>query len=194
MGYPMDKPAAIAFAVAVGMAAAAQAIAQTAPPTGASVTVPAATSQQHKLFRGSRIIGSNVRDPKDKKIGQIKDLILDGGRGEIAYAVVSFGGVLGVGNKLHAIPWQVLDPSDDGNYYILHADSETISQAPGFDKARWPDMTNQRWHAEIDRYWSRMVGRGHSGNRGISAASPTANPPGESGSGTGSGGSGRSGQ
>ncbi|HYD63666.1 MAG TPA: PRC-barrel domain-containing protein [Noviherbaspirillum sp.] len=188
----MNKPAALAWAAAACMAAAIPAIpaipagpaaAQTAPPTGATATAPIASPLQHKLYRGSRIINSNVRDPKDKKIGQIKDLILDGGRGEIAYAVVSFGGVLGVGSKLHAIPWQALEPSDDGNYYILHADRETISQAPGFDKARWPDMTDQKWHAEIDRYWSRMVGRGPAGNS-ISSGSPAASPPaGQGGSG-----------
>ncbi len=178
----MNKTPALAWAAAACMAAAVPAAAQTAPPTGATASAPAATPQQHKLYRGSRIIGSNVRDPRDKKIGQIKDLILDGGRGEVAYGVVSFGGVLGVGNKFHAIPWQALQPSDDGNYYILHADRETISQAPGFDKARWPDMSDKKWRQEIDRYWSRMVGKGSGGNNSISSGSPTANPLGEQGS------------
>ena len=160
----------------VALAIALQGQAQPAPATGAAASAPAATQQQHKLYRGSRIIGTNVRDPKDRKIGQIKDLILDGGRGEIAYAVVNFGGVMGVGRKFHAIPWQALQPSDDGNYYILHADRETINQAPGFDKARWPDMADRKWNAEIDRYWSRMVGRGNTGANSVSSGSPTANP------------------
>lgn len=164
----------IALTIALAMAFHVQA--QTAPPTGAAASAPVATQQQHALYRGSRIIGTNVRDGKDRKIGQIKDLILDGGRGEVAYAVVNFGGVMGVGKKFHAIPWQALQPSDDGNYYILHADRETISQAPGFDKARWPDMTDRKWQAEIDRYWSRMVGRGNSGDRHMSSGSSLANP------------------
>ena len=154
------------IALPVALAMALHVHAQPAPPTGAAASAPAATEQQHNLYRGSRIIGTNVYDPKDRKIGQIKDLILDGRRGEVAYAVVSFGGVMGVGKKLHAIPWQALQPSDDGNYYILHADRETISQAPGFDKARWPDMADRKWNAEIDRYWSRMVGRGTGSNSG----------------------------
>lgn len=146
------------LALGLALAAAMPAAAQPAPPTGETATAPAATSRQHTLFRGSRIIGSNVRDPKDRKIGQIKDLILDGGRGEIAYAVVSFGGVLGVGRKYHAVPWRVLEPDDSGRFYILHADRETISLAPGFDKARWPDMADRKWGEEIERYWSRTVG------------------------------------
>jgi sporulation protein YlmC with PRC-barrel domain len=120
----------------------------------------------HQLYRSSKIVGSPVHDPKDKKIGEIKDLMLDSARGEIAYAVVNFGGVLGVGAKYHAVPWQALEPSDDGRYYVLYADRETITQAPGFDRSRWPDMADQRWSADIDRYWSRMVGRGPAnGNR-----------------------------
>lgn len=135
---------------------------------GALVIVPdtggeTAIAQTQRLYRGSKIIGSTVRDPHDKKIGEIKDLILDSRRGEIAYAVVNFGGVMGVGSKYHAIPWQALSPGDDGKYYVLQADREIISQAPGFDRAKWPDMSDERWSADVDRYWSRMVGRGSAG-------------------------------
>lgn len=118
-----------------------------------------ATSREQQLYRGSRIIGSTVRDAHDRKIGDIKDIVLDPERGEIAYAVVSFGGVMGVGRKYHAIPWRVLEAGDNGRYYVLHADRETLSQAPGFDKSNWPDMADQKWNAEIERYWGRTVGR-----------------------------------
>jgi len=128
---------------------------------------------QQQMYRGSNIIGANVRDTKDKKIGEIKDLMLDSARGEIAYAVVSFGGVTGTGRKYHAIPWQTLQPGDGGKYYVLNADSETISQAPGFDRNSWPDVADQKWSADVDRYWTRMVGRGLPDNS-VSSGSPGA--------------------
>lgn len=136
-----------------------------APSNAASSPAPATRSakppqQQASLYRSTKIIGTSLRDAKDKKIGNIKDLVLDRDRGEIAYAVVSFGGVLGVGRKLHAIPWQALEPGGDGRHYVLHADRETINQAPGFDMAKWPDMADPKWSGDIDRYWNRMVGRG----------------------------------
>lgn len=140
--------------------------------------------QQQGMYRGSKIIGATVRDQRDKKIGEIKDLVLDSGRGEVGYAVVSFGGVMGVGRKYHAIPWQALQPSDDGKYYVLSADKETIAQAPGFDKGDWPNMADQKWSADIDRYWSRMVGRGPpdaSLSTGASGASGTAGAGGRAG-------------
>lgn len=140
------------------------------------VTESAESAPQEQLYRGSKIIGSTVRDAKNKKIGIIKDLILDARRGEVAYAVVSFGGVMGLGPKFHAVPWQALEPSDDVRQYVLHADRETISQAPAFDKGRWPDMSDQKWSADIDRYWSRMVGKGTFGTNKLTSGVPDPAP------------------
>lgn len=140
------------------------------------VTTSAESTPQTQLYRGSKIIGSTVRDAGNRKIGVIKDLILDAGRGEVAYAVVSFGGVMGLGPKFHAVPWQALEPSEDIRQYVLHADRETISQAPAFDKGRWPDMSDQKWSAEIDRYWSRMVGKGTFGTNKLTSGVPNPAP------------------
>ncbi|TFW09566.1 PRC-barrel domain containing protein [Oxalobacteraceae bacterium OM1] len=148
----------LAFAIAAGLAGSAAAEAPAPMPTPDN-------GHSHALYRSSKIVGSAVRDPHNKKIGDIRDLVLDRGRGEVAYAIVNFGGVMGVGAKYHAVPWQALQPSDDGKFFILHADRETISHAPGFDRSRWPDLSSPRWSAEVDRYWSRRVGRFADGNR-----------------------------
>jgi sporulation protein YlmC with PRC-barrel domain len=145
---------------------AVQAQPQAGPPSGA-------TSAQSDLFRGSRIIGTSVRDRNDRKIGQIRDLILDSRRGEVAYAVVNFGGVLGVGAKYHAVPWQALERSDNGRYFVLGVDQKTIADAPAFDRGRWPDMSNQAWAKNVDAYWSKAVGKADTTNSlksGVSGA------------------------
>lgn len=145
----------------LALLAAALAFAEVSVAAPLSDTVArGASSQQQRLYRGTRIIGSTVRDAEGKKIGVIKDLVLDSQRGEIAYAAVSFGGVMGVGEQYHAIPWIALEPSDDGRFYVLRVDKETIASAPAFDKARWPDVTDDAWRAETDRYWRRVVGHG----------------------------------
>ncbi|WP_292931953.1 PRC-barrel domain-containing protein [Noviherbaspirillum sp.] len=136
--------------------------------------------QQH-LYRGSKIIGANVRNPQNEKIGVIRDLILDSRRGEIAYAVVRFGGVADAGKKYHPIPWQALQPSDDGTFYTLQADRETLGHAPGFDKRKWPDMADQQWSADVDRFWSRRVGRGTAGNNNLSPGGAASGVSGTSG-------------
>lgn len=147
------------FSVFIAASAAAQTTTTERTGTRAPTADKAARGQQ-QMYRGSKIIGANIRDTQDKKIGEIKDLMLDSARGEIAYAVVSFDGVTGSGRKYHAIPWQTLQPAEGGRYYVLNADRETLSQAPGFDRKSWPDMVDQKWSADIDRYWTRMVGRG----------------------------------
>ncbi|RJF99107.1 PRC-barrel domain-containing protein [Noviherbaspirillum saxi] len=184
------KSSISAFALAALLPLAAQAAPASSDANPPATTRTAKSAEYNQLYRGSKIIGTSVRDPKDKKVGTIQDLILDSGRGEIAYAVISFGGVMGVGRKFHAVPWQALEPNDDNRHYVLHADRETITQAPGFDKARWPDMTDEKWSAEIDRYWSRMVGRGTFGTNKLTSgatnpapSSATTAPP--AGTGTG---------
>jgi sporulation protein YlmC with PRC-barrel domain len=117
------------------------------------------------LHRGSKIIGADVRDPRDKKLGEIKDILLDSGRGEVAFVVVSFAAASGLpGRRYHAIPWKALQPGDDGKHYVLYADRETISNGPGFEHGKWPDLADQKWSSEVDGYWSRMVGQGPPGS------------------------------
>jgi sporulation protein YlmC with PRC-barrel domain len=58
-----------------------------------------------RFLSASTLIGAQVRNPQDESLGDLKDAMIDTTSGKIAYGVLSFGGVLGVGNKLFAIPW-----------------------------------------------------------------------------------------
>jgi hypothetical protein len=84
---------------------------------------------------------------------RIEDFMIDLTAGKIAYAVLSFGGVLGMGNKLFAIPWEALDLDSEGHNFVLGVDRESLEQAPGFDKDHWPDMANRRWADEGHDYY-----------------------------------------
>ncbi|GIZ53769.1 PRC-barrel domain-containing protein [Noviherbaspirillum aridicola] len=141
---------------------------------------------QQELYRGSRIIGAAVHDARDRKIGEVKDLLLDSARGEVAYAILGFGG-----RKLHPVPWRALMPSESGRNYVLDADREVIAQAPGFDMGEWPDTGNQRWSEDIDRYWNRMVGRATDAGQASAAGTP---PAAASSGGSGKPGSGNAGR
>jgi hypothetical protein len=151
----------------------------------------AAPSAGQRLYRVSRIVGSGVHDAHEKRIGEVKDLILGSARGDIAYAVIGFGSVLGIGGRYYPVPWQALQASDDGSYYVLQVDPQTISRAPGFDRGNWPDFADRGWSTEVDRYWARMVGRGAGQvNRlssGISGSHSMPETPGAESSGTGQG-------
>ena len=114
-----------------------------------------ANKEMLQMSRASKINGTNVKNPNGDNLGGIKDLVIDPESGRVVYAVVSFGGILGLGNKLFAIPWSVLHWDRDKQHYVLNLDKETLKKAPGFDKKHWPDSSN-KWdlqREEINQFY-----------------------------------------
>jgi sporulation protein YlmC with PRC-barrel domain len=107
-----------------------------------------------QLMKGSTFIGSNVENPQGQNLGDIKDVVIDRSSGRIAYAVVSFGGFLGVGEKLFAVPWGAFSqPKADKDTFVLDVDKERLKNAPGFDTHNWPQMASQEWVTSLYSYY-----------------------------------------
>jgi hypothetical protein len=79
--------------------------------------------------------------------------MIDMEKGRIAYAVLSFGGFLGMGDKLCAIPWEALNISPGGDVFILNVPREKLDNAPGFDKDSWPDWADSSWGETVHTYY-----------------------------------------
>jgi hypothetical protein len=75
--------------------------------------------------------------------------MLDVSAARIAYAVLSFGGFLGMGDKLFAIPWQALTLDTENKGFVLDVPKTQLENAPGFDKDNWPDMADRTWGSEV---------------------------------------------
>jgi hypothetical protein len=148
--------------------------AQSKPPSyaqpGQVSTQPAATQPAAKgiqriedkdqlgHWKGSQIIGAKVEDPSGKDIGKIEDLMVDSS-GRVQFAVLSFGGFLGVGDKWYAIPWKALHVERDADSanverVVLDASKETLEKAPAFARDRWPDAKDTHWTRDARNYWS----------------------------------------
>ncbi|MGH7223274.1 MAG: PRC-barrel domain-containing protein [Gemmataceae bacterium] len=86
------------------------------------------------------LTGLAVQNPRGDKLGELTDVVIDAGGGRIVYVVLSVGGVLGMGEKLFAVPWHVLRV-DTGHepHVLLDASIDRLKSAPGFDKDHWPD-------------------------------------------------------
>jgi sporulation protein YlmC with PRC-barrel domain len=97
---------------------------------------------------GNRVISSDGED-----IGKIKDIMLDVRSGRVAYAVLSSGGFLGIGDKLLAIPWQALTLDTQQKCFVLNMIAERVKNAPGFDKDHWPSMADQTWATSVHQYY-----------------------------------------
>ena len=83
-----------------------------------------------QAIRAKKVIGTSVRDPSGAKLGEIEDVMLDKASNNIMFAVVGFGGFLGVGEKYHPIPWSELryDASRDG--YVVRFTRDELAAAP----------------------------------------------------------------
>lgn len=95
-----------------------------------------------------------VVNTEGESLGKVRHIMLDVPRGRIAYAVLSFGGVLGVGDRLFAVPWAALQLDVDNKCFVLDVDKEVLDQAPGFDKDHWPAMADPSWAAQIHSYYT----------------------------------------
>jgi len=105
------------------------------------------------LMGANTLIGNDVYNHKSEDIGEIKEIMLDVRTGKVRYAVLSFGGFLGMGKKLFAVPWSALTLDTTNKRFILKVEKEKLSSAPGFDKDKWPDMADRSWSEEIHAYY-----------------------------------------
>jgi sporulation protein YlmC with PRC-barrel domain len=102
----------------------------------------------------SKIIGETVVNRQSENVGKIHELVIDARKNRVAYAVLSFGGFLGMGNKLFAMPWEAFEFSTTEHKLILNVDKEKLKTAPGFEKNdKWPDFTDTVWGESIYNYY-----------------------------------------
>ena len=105
------------------------------------------------LMGADTLIGDNVVNADDDKLGDIKEIMLDMNTGQVAYAVLAFGGFLGMGEKLFAVPWQALHLDTANHRFVLNVDKARLENAPGFDKDAWPDMSDANWANEVHTFY-----------------------------------------
>jgi sporulation protein YlmC with PRC-barrel domain len=119
--------------------------------------------------RSSDLVGLRVDGQNNRRLGKIEDLVIDPDSGKIRYAVLSFGGFLGMGDKLFAVPWGALTQVSTGrtsantvkeDHYFLNVTVEALKQAPGFDKNHWPDFANATWAETVEKFYKDNVNQG----------------------------------
>jgi len=106
-----------------------------------------------ELMGADTLVGNDVYNTKDEDLGDIKEIMLDMRTGKVGYAVLSFGGFLGMGEKFFAVPWNALTLDTKNKRFVLKVEKERLKDAPGFDKDHWPNMADQSWMNEIHAYY-----------------------------------------
>lgn len=106
-----------------------------------------------ELMGAETLVGNDVYNRKGEDLGDIKEIMLNMRTGKVGYAVLSFGGHFGFGDKLFAVPWEALTLDTKNKRFTLNVDTVRLENAPGFDKSKWPDMADQSWQKAIHSYY-----------------------------------------
>ncbi len=109
--------------------------------------------EQRRVMSAGTLAGDRVRNSAGEDLGKIEEIMLDVPSGRVAYAVLSFGGFLGMGSKLFAVPWQTLTLNERDHEFIMNVDKSVLENAPGFDKDNWPDMADPNFGAQIYKHY-----------------------------------------
>jgi hypothetical protein len=107
-----------------------------------------------RIMAADTIDDNEVRNLQDEDVGDIEHVMLDVPTGRVAYAVMSVGGFLGMGEKLFAIPWSALKLDTEKKCFRLDVSKEKLSKAEGFDKDHWPTMADEKWARDLHKYYN----------------------------------------
>ena len=111
-------------------------------------------TKNHLLSAGS-LMSDKVKNMQGDDLGKLEEIMLDTTNGKIAYGVLSFGGFLGMGDKLFAVPWTALSVDRNEKCLRLDCDKKALENAPGFNKDSWPDMADPAWFVPVHSYYKQ---------------------------------------
>ena len=106
-----------------------------------------------RTLGASSLIHDKVVNLEGQDIGRIEELMIDVTTGRVAYAVLSFGGFLGIGNKLFALPWSAITVDEANRRFVVNVTRQTLDGMPGFDKERWPYLGDLEYATGVYRQW-----------------------------------------
>ncbi len=108
----------------------------------------------HDVVKASeQVIGVDVKNTQQEDLGEITELMLEKVSGKVAYVVLAFGGILGMGEKYFAVPWNAISYDKNEECFILNKSTAELKNAPGFDKDHWPNMADRQWGESINKYY-----------------------------------------
>ena len=112
-----------------------------------------ATDETGSLISASKVTGTNVYNRQGDKLGSVYDVMLNKMNGQVAYAIMSFGGFLGMGESYHPLPWRSLTYDTGLGGYVVDADRNRLQNAPYYKAGSEPDWSDRAYGQRIDSYY-----------------------------------------
>jgi len=110
----------------------------------------------HTVTKASEITGMKVKNAHNENLGEINDVVMDKSSGKVNYLVLDFGGFLSFGNKFFAVPWNFFTYNNSEDCFVINVDKETLKNAPGFDKDKWPNFASPNFTSSINKYYQPL--------------------------------------
>jgi len=111
------------------------------------------TDETSMLISADKVEGTNVMNPAGEKLGSIEDIMIDKRSGKVAYAVMSFGGFLGIGDRHHPLPWSMLKYDTNLNGYVVNLDKRTLESAPTYGIDERVDLADEEYGRKLHDYY-----------------------------------------
>lgn len=113
----------------------------------------AQAERKYQLVSANKVEGTPVYNGQGEHLGEIDDLVIDKYSGQVVYALMSFGGFLGIGERLHPLPWGVLKYDRLREGFVVDIDREALEKAPSYERGELGDMADEAWNRRIYGYY-----------------------------------------
>ena len=119
---------------------------------------PVATDETDRLIASDKVEGTAVYDRQGERLGSVHNFMVDKRSGKVEYAVMSFGGFLGLGQSYHPLPWRALTYDTGKGGYVVDLDKDRLRGAPSYTGSEAPDWRDPAYGRRIDDYWGTVSG------------------------------------
>ena len=116
-------------------------------------TTHLATDETDRLISSNKVEDTSVYNPRGESLGKVYHLMIDKYTGQVDYAVISFGGFLGIGEKYYPLPWKKLTYDTRMGGYVVDLDRDRLERAPSYTARDMPNWSDRSYTRRIDEYW-----------------------------------------
>lgn len=118
---------------------------------------PLDADETNRLISSEKVNGTAVYNRNGDSLGTVHHLMIDKFNGNVEYAVMSFGGFLGIGESYHPLPWHALTYDTQLEGYVADVDRAKLERAPRYTASNMPDWSDRGYRDRVNQYWGGMV-------------------------------------
>jgi hypothetical protein len=111
----------------------------------------------HAYINATRVTGTPVYNPEGEKLGTLEDIVLTKVEGQAVFAVLSFGGFLGMGDRHYPLPWSILRYDTNRGGYVVNLSREQLDDAPSYGREEEPNWGDPAWGTRVSSHYSRPI-------------------------------------